>query len=209
MITSLDQLDINGTYSYADYLKWRFEDFLRVELIKGKIFKIPSTTTKHQMVSSQIAGRLYNYFKDIGKDYHAYTAPLDVRFSTLKGQPDEMIFTIVQPDLTVFFDESNLDDAGGIGAPDIAVEILLSGRAQTELREKFALYQQYGVKEYWLVDLSNEAILVYKLNQEGKFVGLPPYTLVDCMYSNLLPGFCLEVAALFEGYKSLRLEKTE
>ena len=35
MITSLDQLD--KTYSYADYLKWRFEE--RVELIKGKYLK--------------------------------------------------------------------------------------------------------------------------------------------------------------------------
>jgi Uma2 family endonuclease len=209
MITSLDQLDLNETYSYADYYQWRLEDFVRVELIKGKIFKIPSTTTKHQSVSGQIAGRLYNYFKDTGKAYHAYAAPLDVRFSTLKGQPDEMVFTVVQPDLTVFFDESNLDDAGGIGAPDIAVEILLSGRAQTELGEKFALYQQYGVKEYWLVDLSNEAIFVYELNQEGKFVGLPPYALADYMTSKLLPGFSFEVADLFEGNKSLGLEKIE
>ena len=34
---SIDTLDLNGTYSYADYLKWEFEE--RLELIKGKIFK--------------------------------------------------------------------------------------------------------------------------------------------------------------------------
>ena len=38
MITRLDQLDLNKTYSYADYLKWQFEE--RVELIKGKLFKM-------------------------------------------------------------------------------------------------------------------------------------------------------------------------
>ena len=31
-------LDINKIYSYADYFKWKFEE--RVELIKGRIFKI-------------------------------------------------------------------------------------------------------------------------------------------------------------------------
>ncbi len=34
-ITQLDQLDLNATYSYADYLTWRLNE--TVELIKGKI----------------------------------------------------------------------------------------------------------------------------------------------------------------------------
>lgn len=38
MITQLSTLDINQTYSYADYLTWQFDEF--VELIKGKIFSM-------------------------------------------------------------------------------------------------------------------------------------------------------------------------
>jgi hypothetical protein len=34
-ITHLSQLDLNKTYSYADYLTWQFAE--RLELIKGKI----------------------------------------------------------------------------------------------------------------------------------------------------------------------------
>ncbi len=34
-IIQLSQLDLNQTYSYADYLTWQFDDI--VELIKGKI----------------------------------------------------------------------------------------------------------------------------------------------------------------------------
>ena len=34
-ISQLSQLDLNGTYTYADYLTWQFDDAL--ELIKGKI----------------------------------------------------------------------------------------------------------------------------------------------------------------------------
>ena len=37
-ITDLAQLDLNGTYSYADYLKWQFDE--RVELLRGKIFPL-------------------------------------------------------------------------------------------------------------------------------------------------------------------------
>ena len=31
-ITQLSQLDIDGTYSYADYIKWQFEERIELEL---------------------------------------------------------------------------------------------------------------------------------------------------------------------------------
>ena len=36
-ITSLSQLDLSKTYTYADYLTWKFEEF--VEFIKGKVLR--------------------------------------------------------------------------------------------------------------------------------------------------------------------------
>ena len=46
-------LDLNKTYTYADYFKWRFEE--RVELIKGRIFKMrPAPNRIHQTLSSNI-----------------------------------------------------------------------------------------------------------------------------------------------------------
>ena len=44
-------LDLTKTYSYADYLHWTFED--RLELIKGKIFKMtPAPNLYHQEISA-------------------------------------------------------------------------------------------------------------------------------------------------------------
>ncbi|SFF40245.1 PDDEXK family nuclease [Thermoflexibacter ruber] len=46
-IKDISRLDLNGTYTYADYLRWQFEE--KVELIKGKIFKMsPAPNLKHQ-----------------------------------------------------------------------------------------------------------------------------------------------------------------
>lgn len=60
MINSLDQLDFNKTYSYADYLKWQFDE--RVELIKGKIFKMsPAPARRHQRISGLVFAKLYNF----------------------------------------------------------------------------------------------------------------------------------------------------
>lgn len=49
---TFEELDLNGIYIYADYLKWNFKvDDIpqRLELINGKIFKMsPAPSRKHQ-----------------------------------------------------------------------------------------------------------------------------------------------------------------
>ncbi len=52
VITSLDQLDPAGVYSYADYLLWQFQE--RVELLKGKLFPMAAPSTYHQDISGQL-----------------------------------------------------------------------------------------------------------------------------------------------------------
>ena len=55
VITDINQLDVNKRYTYADYMLWQFEE--RVELIKGRIFKMsPAPNTAHQRVSGNIYG---------------------------------------------------------------------------------------------------------------------------------------------------------
>ena len=51
MINNIYQLDINKHYTYTDYLTWQFRE--RVELIKGKIFRMsPAPGTDHQKLSN-------------------------------------------------------------------------------------------------------------------------------------------------------------
>ncbi len=58
-ITDLSQLDLNGTYSYADYIKWRFDE--RIELLRGKIARMsPAPNVNHQRVSGNLYGYLFN-----------------------------------------------------------------------------------------------------------------------------------------------------
>jgi len=59
---SIDDLDFSKTYTYADYYSWRFEE--RLELIKGKIFKMsPAPSNTHQEIALNIAGELRNFLK--------------------------------------------------------------------------------------------------------------------------------------------------
>ena len=99
-ITSLSQLDLSKTYSYADYLKWEFQD--RLELIKGKIFRMsPAPATRHQQISSKISNRLWNFLEY--KQCQVFVAPFDVRLP-IKSKKNADVGTVVQPDICVICD---------------------------------------------------------------------------------------------------------
>lgn len=149
-ITQLSQLDLDGTYTYADYLTWQFDEAL--ELIKGKIMLMsPAPNVNHQSISMRLSGILYQSFKH--KQCRLFAAPFDVRlYDKNKSKiANSDIFTVVQPDLCVICDKNKLDVQGCLGAPDWIIEILSKGNSKKEMQLKYELYQESGVLEYWLI----------------------------------------------------------
>ena len=191
-VTNFNDLDLNGTYTYADYLKWKFEE--RLELFRGKIFKMsPAPNRYHQ----EISGNLYfNLAKILKKsNCNLYAAPFDVRLQKIKAN-DEKVTTVVQPDLCVICDENKLDEKGCNGAPDLIVEILSPGNSKKEMGIKFDLYEENGVKEYWIVEPAEKAIFIYNLQNE-RFIGMKPLTEDDKMKSILFPELIFDVKDIF------------
>ena len=61
-ITNINQLDlINGLYTYADYLLWKFEE--RVELLRGRIFRMSGASVAHQRISRKLSTQIDNYLE--------------------------------------------------------------------------------------------------------------------------------------------------
>jgi Uma2 family endonuclease len=192
-VDRFSDLDLSAQYTYAQYLKWKFEE--RVELIRGKIFTMsPAPSRLHQKISQSINHCFLNFLND--KNCEVYTAPFDVRLPD-KGPVDEDIITVVQPDLCVICDPTKLDEKGCLGAPDIVVEILSPGNNQKELKDKYELYESAGVKEYWIVSPENRTLLQYVRNHEGKFEGLRIKTVGDVVHTDVLPRFSLNVSEIF------------
>jgi len=194
-ITELSQLDLKGTYSYADYLKWQFEE--RIELLRGKVFPMsPAPSLRHQRVSKVIQGRMFNFFH--GGECELFAAPVDVRLYNRKKsiKADKDVHTVVQPDLCVVCDPAKLTDIRSCnGAPELVVEILSPGNRQREMDDKFDLYQEAGVQEYWLVQPVEEVVLVYSLNEKGQFMGLKPA--IDFVVSPLFPDLKIDLREVF------------
>jgi len=191
-ITKFKQLDLSGYYTYADYLTWRFKE--RVELIKGMIFKMsPAPNMNHQRISTKIVSKLDSYLD--GHKCEVFHAPFDVRLpvSRKKGRVD----TVVQPDVCVVCDEKKLEKQGCNGAPDLVIEILSPGNSKTEMRDKYSVYEESGVKEYWLIDPANQAGIIYSLDKKGKYIGSPFFTSGQQMESKVIKGFKFEMDLIF------------
>jgi Uma2 family endonuclease len=178
-------------YTYADYLKWDFEEI--IELIKGKIFtKAAAPNRRHQAVSRNMVIHFGNYLEN--QLCKVYSAPFDVRLS--KNPDHSKTDSVVQPDICVICDLSKLDDKGCFGAPDLIVEILSPGNSRVEVQNKYTLYQEYGVREYWVLHPTDCTLLIYSLI-DGKFQPSKLFTSGDRITSSVLPGFELDLEAVF------------
>ena len=99
-VTSFDSLDLEKVYNYADYYSWKFKE--RVELIKGKVFKMsPAPSRAHQRISAFLTSTFYDFFEN--GHCEIYPAPFDVRLP-IKSVSSDWTETVVQPDLCVVCD---------------------------------------------------------------------------------------------------------
>lgn len=185
-------------YTYADYLTWKFDHY--VELLRGKMLAMsPAPLRVHQKIAGKLHLKIGGHLEN--KRCEVYTAPFDVRFPRRKDETrDEQIITVLQPDLCVVCDLSKLDVRGCLGAPDWVIEILSAGNSAREMREKYQVYEESGVREYWIVNPENENILPYVL-ENGKFTGKAPMIKGDKVSPTIFPDLVIDLDYIFEEEK--------
>lgn len=193
-VKTLNEIDFSAIYSYADYMRFEFEE--RLEIIKGYIFRMsPAPSRIHQKISGRIYVPIYNALN--GHQCEVYSAPFDVRLAK-KTQDDKEVFTVVQPDIVVVCDPAKLDNRGCIGAPDIVVEILSPGNNKKELINKYEVYEEAGVKEYWIVSPTHKTFFRYILDENRKFQPTKMLTEGEEVTTKIIPGFKMVLDEVFK-----------
>ena len=176
-------------FTYADYKSWELADGERYELICGEAYAMAAPNTRHQLILAELLGRFYVYLE--GKTCKVIPAPFDVR---LFYEADESDGTVVQPDISVICDKKKIGEEGGRGAPDIVIEILSPSNTVREMKRKLKLYQNAGVREYWVVDGDNNEIEAYRF---GDSLGFQVYGNDAEISSVVLPGLRIKLAQVF------------
>jgi Uma2 family endonuclease len=195
MITSIDQLDENKTYSYADYLTWKFDGY--VELLRGKLSKMAAPTRDHQRLAGRMNTLWDNYLDN--SPCKVYISPFDVRLlDHKKSTADNDIYTVVQPDICVVCDDSKVDKKGCLGSPDLIIEILSPSTKKKDVEDKFELYEYNGVREYWIVSSEDETITAFDLDTQGNFQYRKMYGDNEgYIHSKVIEGFSFKLERLF------------
>lgn len=186
-----------GRYSYADYLTWM--DDKRRELYNGIVYELFSAPNSfHARLTSNIMMLLGWFVKKRKRKCQIFHAPFDVRLPKGKETDDDKIFTVVQPDICVICDPAKIDFKGCLGAPDLIVEVQSPSTAKRDMDEKFHLYEEAGVREYWIVFPKQNAITVFLLQENGKFDNGTVYECEGKIPVHIFNGLEIPLQELFE-----------
>ncbi len=189
-----EEPDLAGTYSARDYFSWTFEGL--VELIKGKIHKMtPAPATDHQ----RLVGRLYSCLTAplAGRQCEVWLSPFDV-YLVKPGEDYRETRNIVEPDLCIVCDPDKIRKFGCVGSPDFIIEILSPSTAAKDAGAKLQLYEEYGVKEYWMVSYTEKLVFVNILNDQGNYVPEKPKTASSIISPRDFPEVKIDLKTLFK-----------
>ncbi|MCD8398491.1 MAG: Uma2 family endonuclease [Lachnospiraceae bacterium] len=141
-----------GEYTLEDY--YMFPDDQRMELIDGVFYDMSAPYTTHQIASAEIWRQLAEFIREEGGSCRAMIAPVDVQLDC-----DDR--TMVEPDVLVLCDKEKLNKRCIYGAPDFVIEVLSDSIARKDTTIKLWKYLGAGVREYWIVDLQQERVIVH------------------------------------------------
>ncbi len=185
-------IDYNARYSYADYLKFDFEEM--VELIKGKIFRMsPAPRVTHQQISSNLHRIFANFFHH--HPCQVFHAPTDIVLP-VKNKKKESATTVVQPDICIICDLSIIEDLCVYGVPDLIIEILSPHTRKKDLQNKYEVYEESGVKEYWIVMPEEKLVEVFLLNNH-KYQRIQSYAEADVVPCQIFEGLEVDLTDVF------------
>jgi hypothetical protein len=151
-------------YTYADYRMWP-ED-VRCELVDGAgaIGRSSDIGVRGWPAVRQCAGRA---------SCRVLMAPVDVLLSQADqaDQAEDVVDTVVQPDVLVVCDPHKITPRGIRGAPDWVLEVISPASASHDQIIKLAAYERVGVREYWLAHPADQVLAIYRL--DGSTYGRP------------------------------------
>ena len=164
------------------------EDRNRYELFGGELVMTPSPAARHQEIVGKLHVLLAVYVQNnsLGK---VYVAPLDAIFDP---------YTVLQPDILYVSRERvpEIVKERIEGAPDLVVEVLSPSTFYNDLRRKMAVYSQFGVQEYWIVDPEMQTFELYS-RQGSELRSAMKFSSSETFESPLLPGFRFAVNSIF------------
>lgn len=186
-------LTMESTQTTAEQLLRMPDDGSRYELVGGKLKRMTPTGNEHGYLAGEIFGELRSYVKShgLGRTYAAETG------FKVASNPD----TVRAPD-AAFVRRERIEEVGQVegywpGAPDLAVEVVSPNDTYAQVTEKALAWLEAGTLMVLVLDPgeARRTVTVYRSAEHIRV--LSEEDAIDG--ADVVPGWKLPVAALFEG----------
>ena len=173
-------------WTYEDSLALPESEPIRYEIFDGELSMTPSPNTRHQEISWNLSLAFGIWLKGnpVGK---IFTAPYDVIFSTNPLEYVEPYLVYVSKERLSIITKQNIQ-----GIPDLIIEIA----EKRDRKEKFDLYQRFGVPEYWIVDPETDTVQIFR-GRDGLYVSAGEFRGESPLESPILPGLSIPAHEIF------------
>ena len=174
-------------YTHDELVAELPETNLPCELWDGELIMSPAPSYFHQKIVLRFYRQLYDWVIE-HKLGDVIVGPVDMVLSPHR---------VTQPDVAfISHDRLNIITKTINGPVDLAAEVVSLGNRNRDRIEKRDLYEQYGIKEYWLIDPEAQTVEVLHL-ENGRYQLLMRCSPGQTAASKLLSGFQIPVSELF------------
>lgn len=181
-------------FTYQDYLSWPQDE--RWEIIDGtaRYAEVAVLSDQYRILVA-FAAQFHTYL--LGYPNKLFGAPVEVCLP-LNGELPADAVNVVCPDMAVF-DKELLDGRCCKGIPTLIAEMLTPASLLRDTQEKFQLYEQAGVPEYWLIQPETATVMVFQLTA-GKYGPSRTYSRQDELPVGFAKDFRLCLAEIFDSW---------
>ncbi len=145
------------TWTYDEFAAESPETNLPTELWDGEIIMSAAPRPVHQRIAAR-TWKLLDEFVAARKLGEAFISPIDVVMSGRQAVQPDVVFVSTAK-------ESIVQENCIRGVPDLLVEVISEGTWRRDRVDKKALYEQFGVAEYWIIDPDSRLIEIFTLTK--------------------------------------------
>jgi Uma2 family endonuclease len=152
--------------TYAEFLDWPHED-QHVEWVSGRVVPMAPISDEHMDVVGFLHALLRAFAQDRGLGI-VRTEPTNMKTGPdLPGRCPDILFVARE-------NQSRVKKVFIDGPADLVIEVTSPESRSRDRGEKFAEYEQGGVREYWLIDAERGRADFYQLAHDGTYKLIVP-----------------------------------
>jgi Uma2 family endonuclease len=161
-----------------------------VELIRGEICEMSPQGIPHAGVLSELTSWSVS---NTSRDQIVVRIQSPVQFDDLESVPE--------PDVVWAWKKDCIGKHPGAAGIVLLIEVSLSS-LESDRTVKAELYAEAGIADYWIVNLSQRVVEVYRKPAAGRYQELRTYAVGESVAPLAFPEVRLDVASLWEGCAS-------